>query len=154
MSNEEECTTVVEQASACARSMALSWIRKVFCETSLEVLRRLWTVKEDNKIVILHSHLEECERTCRRLGTLWCQRLRDAGQDQMAEWVQQVVDMGRFWESDEAVLMTTEEESVERTGAPQPPTEQPDTEDSTQQVTVEAAKPCLSLAVDKTASIG
>jgi hypothetical protein len=109
MSSNEEGGTLIEKANACARSMVVRWIRNVFREVSLQVLKRLWKVShdEDKKNVTLevtHEDLDVCERTCERLGRFWCQRLRDNQQVQVAEWVRGVMERKRFWESDDAVL--------------------------------------------------
>lgn len=106
-SYDEQGRTLIEKANACARSIVLRWIRNVFREVSLQVLKRLWKISRNDKTVTLevtHEHLEACERTCERLGTFWYQRLRDDGQVQVAEWVREVLERKRFWESDDAVL--------------------------------------------------
>ena len=108
MSSTYEDSTLIEQANACAKSMAFCWIRSVFREVSVQTLKRLWIVAPgDNEKVVLsvtQQHLQACELTCLRLGHFWCQRLRDSGQNQMAEWVQAVMERKRFWESDESVM--------------------------------------------------
>lgn len=109
MSSYYEGGTLIEKANACARLMVLRWIRSVFREVSLQVLKRLWRISHnDKKNVILlevtHEHLDACERTCERLARFWYQRLRGDGQIQVADWVREVMERKRFWESDDAVL--------------------------------------------------
>jgi len=109
MSSANKDHSLVEQANYSAKEMALYWIRSVFRQVSVQTLKQLWTIThgDDNdstKLHITHEHLETCERTCERLGNFWCQRLRDSGQMQVAEWVNEIMDKRRFWESDDVLL--------------------------------------------------
>ena len=104
----DEGGALLEKANAYARSMVFRWIRNVFREVSLQVLKRLWNTSHNDENVTLlevtHEHLDACERTCERLARFWSRRLEDDGQVQVAKWVREVMERKRFWESDDAVL--------------------------------------------------
>ena len=109
MSSSHECNhLLVNQANESAKRMAFHWIRSVFRQVSVQTLQQLWTTtnnKDDfTELHITNEHLKVCEETCQRLGTFWCQRLRDAGHMQVAEWVRDVMERKRFWEPDNVVL--------------------------------------------------
>lgn len=137
MPTTNEDSTLLQEANACAKSMAIRWIRSVFREVSVQTLKRQWIVTpNDDKGIkvttlrVTQQHLEACELTCLGLGTFWCQRLRDAGQNQVAEWVREVMEEKHFWESDESVLG---DESQHRSGEVERVQAQPAANDPTKQ---------------------
>lgn len=122
----------IQKANTAARRLALHWIRSVFEQVTLQTLQRVMNITKNaptSTITITQQHLNTCERTCERLGRFWCQRLRDAGQAQMADWVNQVVVKRDFWQIGEGTQQEqegkeTEENALKPTGQPHDEKEQ------------------------------
>lgn len=104
---------LLREANSSARTIVRKWIQQVFLETATQVLLRNCSVvlederrKEGSHNVVPHltvteEILEKCNRTCRRLGSLWTMKLIQSDQKEVADWVQEVVEKGCFWEAAE-----------------------------------------------------
>jgi hypothetical protein len=107
---------LLEHANDSAKKLALRWIKSVFRQISVQTLARLWNVEENGRrLHISHANLKASEEMCTRLGTFWCQRLRDEGHGQMAEWVHQVLDEKQFFTNDDETSTTLQNDETNDT---------------------------------------
>jgi len=106
---------LLDEANNSARHIVQSWIRKVFRETAIQVLRTSLCVLDRNEceihVMVTNEKLELCDRGCRRLAELWKMKLVLANQNEIAGWVEEVSEKGGFWEEDEYFLQTDNRDS-------------------------------------------
>mmetsp|Transcript_26623 Transcript_26623/g.40268 ORF Transcript_26623/g.40268 Transcript_26623/m.40268 type:complete len:426 (+) Transcript_26623:95-1372(+) len=98
---ESDKHNFLEKAQNAAESIVKNWVRGVFRETSLQVLRQQWTAsKGDDGVLELGIEpymLDECERICHKLATNWEKRLMEQDQSQVALWVREISSENDFW---------------------------------------------------------
>lgn len=103
---------LLEQSRTAAEHIVKKWIRRVFAETSLQILRQQWKIHDDTSdsstiaattmtLEISNDMLQHCHRVCERLAVNWGTRLRQGGQEQVATWVQEVAAIGQFWQEEQ-----------------------------------------------------
>ena len=97
----------LQEANTSAHHIVTIWIQGVFREAAMQILRTLIVLERDERNIhvrITEEMLAICNRTCRRLGTIWTTKLIHAGQSEVASWVEEVTEIGQFWEGAEPIF--------------------------------------------------
>jgi hypothetical protein len=96
---------ILQEANISAHNIVTIWIQRVFREAAIQILRRLIVLERNERNVhvrITEEMLDVCDRTCRRLGNIWTTKLIQTDQREVAGWVEEVTEIGQFWDGDES----------------------------------------------------
>jgi hypothetical protein len=86
---------MTEHANQFAKTILKQWIQNTFYETFLQSLRPQLELIND-EIMISPNMLDNCNKICSQLAKHWQERLRDIGQHDAANCVQEIAETGNF----------------------------------------------------------
>jgi regulator of replication initiation timing len=87
---------LMHRAELAAKQVVCEWIRKTLRETFLQALQQTWSVVEENQVIEISSEgLQESLEAVERVSQAWQETLRQAEQESVPDWVQEVFDNGK-----------------------------------------------------------
>jgi hypothetical protein len=119
---------LLDQAQSSAKHIVCEWIRATLYEAFVQALQKTWTVTTTTKEVDVNSTngshvnpngattprveisqdaLQRAQGFVSRLAQTWEQKLRQSDQRQVAEWLRQVLDLGKatLWRKQQDVVV-------------------------------------------------